>query len=526
MMIGALQGRRNFFLVRNLPNKARPTPPRLGVPQPPPVRALLWGFAVLIMLMPVAVWAQPPRSAQGGGEGPAREGTGLVRNDPRAFQGYTLLSPMQSKTTFLMDMEGRVVRSWATDFAPGRIAYLLDNGNLLRAAQQPNPPWGGHASAGGRMQEFTWDGELVWDFSYFSDTRLPHHDFARLPNGNVILIIKKKKTADEAIAAGRLPASVQGSELQVDALVEIRPTGKTSGEVVWEWHLWDHLIQDHNPDQANYGHVAAHPELVDLNFDEAILAMASSPGGTAPRFRSDWTHMNAVAYNEQLDQLVVSIHNLHEIWVLDHSTSTAEAAGHTGGRSGKGGDLLYRWGNPRAYRAGTREDQRLFGQHDSHWIEKGCPGEGHLMIFNNGAGRPAGSYSSVEEIVLPVDARGNYVRAPGGRYGPEQAVWSYTAPNPPDFYSNFISGASRLPNGNTLICSGANGILFEVTPDKKVVWQYMNPAWGDRERGPQGGGPSGRSLFRAYRYGADFAGLAGKDLTPGKPLEALAREVP
>jgi hypothetical protein len=54
-------------------------------------------------------------------------------------------------------------------------------------------------------------------------------------------------------------------------------------------------------------------------------------------------------------------------------------------------------------------------------------------------------------------------------------VWSYSAPKKTDFYSSFISGTQRLPNGNTLICSGANGTIFEVTPEKAIVWKYVNP---------------------------------------------------
>jgi hypothetical protein len=258
---------------------------------------------------------------------------------------------------------------------------------------------------------------------------------------------------------------------------------------------------------------------------------AGGPRGGGQRNSNDWTHTNAVAYNADLDQIMISIHNHSEVWIIDHSTTTAEAASHAGGRSGKGGDLLYRWGNPQVYRAGDAADQRLFVQHNAHWIPKGLPGAGHMLVFNNGHRGAGGQFSSVDEIVLPVDAQGRYTREAGEKFGPEFAVWSYTAPKETDFYSSFISGASRLPNGNTMICSGANGIMFEVTPDKKVVWQYMNSphgqpagAAGRGGRGGRGGGggPNPKSLFRAYRYGTEFAGLAGKELTPGKTLEEHA----
>lgn len=158
------------------------------------------------------------------------------------------------------------------------------------------------------------------------------------------MLVKEKKAAAEAVAAGRIPSTVEGTEVEPDSLVEIKPNGKTGGDVVWEWHLWDHLIQDFDKEKANYGDVAAHPERVDTNYN--VVA--------GQRANSDWTHSNAVDYNADLDEVLISLRNFSEIWIIDHRTTTAEAVGHMGGRRGSGGDLLYRWGNPRVYRAGTR----------------------------------------------------------------------------------------------------------------------------------------------------------------------------
>ena len=217
----------------------------------------------------------------------------------------------------------------------------------------------------------------------------------------------------------------------------------------------------------------------------------------------------------------MSVHAFSEFWIIDHSTTTAEAASHKGGRSGKGGDLLYRWGNPRAYRNGSKMEQRLFNQHNAHWIPHGLPGEGHMLVFNNGSGRPGGDSSSVDEIVLPVDSQGQYARNKRGPYGPAQAVWSYSAPKKSDFYSFFISGSQRLPNGNTLICSGANGTVFEVTPDKAVVWKYTNPVMGN-PGGPGGPGspPGGVDLFPMFVRGP-------LDLSPeqSKQIEDFQKEL-
>jgi hypothetical protein len=314
-----------------------------------------------------------------------------------------------------------------------------------------------------------------------------------MPNGHVLLIVWEKKTPQEAIAAGRRPETVGDRPLLPDCIIEIQPTGKTTGEVVWEWHVWDHLIQDHDSTKANYAVVGAHPELIDINFGEGTLASivakkdeldklraigyigAAGPGGKPAPVMPDWLHCNAVDYNPDLDQILLNSPEFNEFWIIDHSTTTAEAATHKGGKYGKGGDLLYRWGNPRAYRAGTVKDQKLFYQHNTHWLPHGIPGEGHILVFNNGRRRPGGAHSTVDELVLPMDSSGHYAHTPGKAFGPDGPVWSYAAPKKSEFSAPFISGADRLPNGNTFICTGPSGVIFEVTPEKEVVWKYINP---------------------------------------------------
>jgi hypothetical protein len=441
---------------------------------------------------------------------------GLSVNDPRALQGYTLMSPFVSPNTYLLDMQGRVVHMWKTDSSPALSAVLLENGHLLRPGSIGGDAgvFGPGPGVGGRIQEFTWDGELVWDFNFYNAKQLPHHDLTRLPNGNVLMVVWDRKTTEETIAAGRRPQMTGDQHFLPDSLVEIKPTGKTTGEVVWEWHLWDHLVQDFDKTKMNFGNVAMHPELVNINYGEDDLpfviaakagkdkgdkdkdgkvkegkdkakAAPTPPANNLFRVNPDFTHCNGVAYNADLDQIAVSVWKFSEFWIIDHSTTTAEAAGHQGGRGGKGGDLLYRWGNPWAYRAGTKADKKLFSQHNAHWIPKGLAGAGHILLFNNGVERPGGNHSSVDELELPVDSLGRYLVKPGAACGPDQPVWSYTAPKKNDFFSSFISGAQRLANGNTLICSGANGTIFEVTPEKEIVWKYVNPVKFGTPFGPQ-----------------------------------------
>ncbi len=501
--------------------------------------ALLATASAVLGFMATAARGDQPEEPK---PAPAKPKVGLLVNDEKACKGYTLLAPSFSTTTYLIDMEGRVVQSWKSDCTPGFSAFLLDNGNLLRTGAIPNPPFFGGGS-GGRIQEFTWDGKLVWDYSYYNDNELPNHDISRLPNGNVLMIVWEKKLSKDAIAAGRRPETVAKDGYMLSAsILQAQPTGKTTGKIVWEWHAWDHLIQDFDETKANYGDVGAHPELIDLNFGDAtIAAMVAKPdelkrlraigyvgnaGRQGMRPQTDWLHINAVACNAGLDQIMLSVFEFSELWIIDHSTKTTESASHTGGRYGKGGDLLYRWGNPRSYRAGTVRDQKLFGQHDTHWIDKGHPGEGHVLIFNNGLKRTGGAYSTVDEIVPPMDSQGGYEYTPGKPFGPDKAVWSYVARKRIDFYAPFISGAQRLPNGNTLICSGTNGTIFEVTPKGEIVWKYVNP----EEIGfPFGGPPGGVPLVGPPKLGEilpsflqDFMNLrAGQK----KEVEATEKEL-
>jgi hypothetical protein len=499
------------------------------------MRALLFG--VIILMVPGHALAQDEEDAQE---------TGVIVNEPGAFDGYTLFSPLDTAVTYLIDNEGRLVHAWHMEHKTFA-AYLLDNGNLLRPKSYGNDG-NGHFHGGGAgegVQEVTWDGEVVWEFVYSSEEHLMHHDVEPLPNGNVLIIAWERKSVEEAIAAGRDADTLDEDGVWPLHILEIEPTRPRGGRVVWEWHVWDHMIQDHDESKAHYGDVAAHPERVDVNppghwMDniteeerERLVALGYLGGGDADDDKekrgrgADWLHTNAIAYNAELDQIALSVLGVNEIWIIDHSTTTEEARGSTGGRYGKGGDLLYRWGNPFIYRALPESEQALFAQHDVTWIPDGYPGAGNLMIYNNGRGRPDGDYSSVVVIEPPMTPDGGYTIEPGKPFGPEEPVWEYTAPNKTDFYSSFISGARRLPNGNTLICQGSDGTFFEVTQDKEVVWRYVNPVIG-----PEGSSHRGEdeeptnAVFRAYRYGPDHPGLQGKDLSPGPLLEDYIKDHP
>ena len=228
----------------------------------------------------------------------------------------------------------------------------------------------------------------------------------------------------------------------------------------------------------------------------------NNPLGTAP----DWLHVNAVTLHPELDLIVLSVSSLNELWVIDHSTTTEEAASDAGGRWGRRAvTILWRWGSPRNYGAGLDSDTRLFSQHDPTWVPGERPGELRLLVFNNGGGR---EYSSVDELALPFDRDSGFRREDGRPFGPAEPAWSFRLPD--DCTSSFISGARLASNGNVLICSGAPGRFLQVTRDGRVVWDYENPFPGDREE--DGSEEPGFAVYRALPVPRDHPGLAGRDL--------------
>jgi hypothetical protein len=433
----------------------------------------------------------------------AQQTIGLFVNDRASYNGYTLFCPSAYETTYLIDNCGEVVHTWQSAYQPGLTGYLLPNGNLIRSAKlntNINFTAGGVA---GRVELFDWDGNILWYYDYNDSNKVSNHDIQVLPNGNVLMLAFYDITEDTALALGRNSATVDGGFWD-GRIIEVQPTGMGTGNIVWEWHASDHSIQDYDSTKANYGVVAANPDKININYPNNLDA--------------DWLHLNGIDYDESLDQILLSVHRFNEIWIIDHSTTTAEAASSIGGNTGNGGDLLYRWGNPAAYKRGTLSDQILYKQHDAQWVKPGYPNSGNITIFNNGQGRPAGDYSTVEMIVPPLLTDGNYTLQPGQPFGPDTAFYNYTANPPLGFYSRNISGAQALPNGNILVCEGTEGRLFEIAPNDSIVWQYIVPvnALGPVSQGLQ---PISNNTFQAVRYGVDFPAFAGKNLTPQGPIE-------
>ena len=427
---------------------------------------------------------------------------GLIYCNGNVQPGYTLFSPMGLETSYLIDQYGREVHSWTSPGEhPGLVSYLLDDGSILRPVNLGNNQ-PGEFSAGGSMGGFeriSWDGQLEWFWTFSSETYRSHHDIEPLPNGNILIIAWEYINSTEAEEKGKILSNKSSKQLGSssvwpDKVLEIKPVGNDDAEIVWEWSFWDHTIQDVDEAKNNYGNISEHPELLDINFGN----------------EQDWLHCNGIDYNHILDQIVLSCKSSNEIYIIDHSTTTEEARGSTGGNSGMGGDILYRYGNPENYGRGDFNDQLLFGQHDARWIEEGYPDAGKLMIFNNGNGRNV-SYSSVDVINLPFNGT-NYDIENNQSFGPENLSWTWDIGT--DMYSPIISGSTRLANGNTLITVGVQGTFIEVDYQGNIVWKYISPVSTDIMNQGDSIDAAANNVFKVARYDGNHPGLKGRELIP------------
>jgi hypothetical protein len=322
----------------------------------------------------------------------------------KCHNGYTLYSQAEnmdmshSKNVCLIDMNGNVVNKW--DITAGR-AKLLKNGNLLVLE-------GEYLGGGEVVREYEWDGRLVWEYEA---TRLPgraHHDFERLSNGNTLILSTEELPAEykEKVEDTRRRSA---RAIRGDAVFEVTP----AKEVVWEWHMYKH---------------------VDIN----RYCKMCNP--------ADWSHCNlvrALPENKRYEagdkrfkpgNVILSPRNLGFIFIVDRDTK----------------DVVWEYAGK--YAGG------LAGQHESHMIQKGLPGEGNILIFDNGAPPMRSLAHNGRSYVLEVDPV------------QKKVVWKYE--NMFKFYSAFQSSVQRLPNGNTLICESCGSRLFEVTQEGEIVWEY------------------------------------------------------
>jgi len=405
--------------------------------------------------------------------------------------------------SLLTDARGQLVHIWKTDLTGGGTpAYLMETGGVARVGVKDLAySRGGPVASTDTLQFTDRHGNALWELNAqdFDGIRF-HHDFALMKNGNVLVTTYEPLSAQEALNIGWDPGDQ--STIWTDGILEIKPFTDTGDyEVVWHWRFADHIVQDKFPDQPNYGVIADTPHRVDPHYPKNYL-----PKNTVRQ------HINSLDYNEELDQILLSSLIYDEIWIIDHSTSTEEAASSHGGKSGKGGDLLFRFGNPEVYDRGGPEDRVFLKQHDANWISPGLPGSGNILVHNNntrfkprGLGAPQQGASTNgtdapragRELLASNQGNSNVyelrpTREGVANYGPNldgvfqaETVWVFEHE---DYFADFQGGARRLPNGNTLLTDTTDYLVVEVDPRGDIVARY------------QGATP----VFKAFKYSANF----------------------
>ena len=409
----------------------------------------------------------------------------------QAFDGLTLVNTMGSRTCKLITNDGQAVKTWNCNSGVSYVPYLVPDSSIWRPGVYSGASMRG-AAYGGLIEHYSWNGSVIESFVWSNAYHQQHHDIHPMDNGHVMVVSWDRKTNAEARALGRQNLT---GDIWPDEVVEWDPSGDS---VAWEWHFWDHLIQDVDSTKPNYGAVREHPELLDIN-----LGMVQN---------GDWQHCNTVDYNEERDEVVITSHYLHELYVIDHSTTTEEAAGHTGGRHGKGGDFLYRWGNPQNYDRGTSADRIFYVVHGGNFVEESLPGAGNILILNNGdRSGSSNDYSVATEITPPLDSNDHYYIHPDSAFGPSAPTWSYE--NGSAFYSQHLGGAYRMPNGNTMVTLGASNKLVEVTSSGQVVWTYNT------------GGQTGRAVKYPRAFATGTEETESRQLRIGKAGATILRGV-
>ena len=395
----------------------------------------------------------------------------------QSFNGFALYNKAGNQTTYLIDENENIAHTWNLNTECNYTVQLKEDGNLIRGTKNSNNnifSSGNMAAEAGRVQEIDPQGNIVWDYIYSSIDHCSHHDLT-LIGDNVLITAWEKRTASELNDAGYNNAS---SEKWPTHFVELAPDGNGSATIVWEWHLWDHMIQDTDPNKPNYGIISDNPQLIDIN-----MISGGGPGS------GDWFHVNGVDYNEDLDQISFSSRFASEIYIIDHSTTTAEAASHSGGNSGMGGDILYRWGNPSNYNmSGTQVIPSAV--HDVRWItDDGRPNGGFLQVFNNSG--VSNNQSSIDGIDTPWDpTTSTYLRTPGQAFGPA----SYSTRYECQYSASGQSASDRMSNGNIFINTsggqGGAGVMYEVDPLGNIVW-----------------GPYNAQSHKGFRYECNYEGI-------------------
>ncbi len=386
--------------------------------------------------------------------------TGLTHRDSSSADGYTLISPIGGDHTYLLDEEGRIVHGWSAEGFQTGYGHLLPNGNLLaRGQEMVETEVGAYEAAGNAdiLLEMDWDGNEVWRWEHPSF----HHDMCRLPNGNTIVItwnLCDPKVAEQV--KGGMPLYreelIKGNPEHMAFILSGLGVGGRPRDL--SGYLSDTILEiSPSGDVIHSWNAWEHCDL-----EKDVMCPHEFP--------YEWTHSNSVKYVPE-GKVLLSFREISLVMMI----------------SWPEGDVLWRWGG----------DHLISHQHDATMTP-----EGNVLIFDNGTHHPVTPHSRVTEVDMKTD----------------EIVWQYVPHVVFSFFSGHIGGCERLPNGNTLICEGQSGRVFEVTKESKVCWEWISPFVLSFKN------IYCSMLFRAHRYAADGPELQGRVLDASR-YETLNREL-
>jgi len=409
--------------------------------------------------------------------------TGVTIYDPaRCWSGYTVFQAKEAGA-LLIDMNGGEVQLWKE--LHGMPNRILPGGHLIGSTGERSTAFG--SQDGIDLIQVDWDGNIVWRFNQYEFIEDPgeepqwmarqHHDYQRegnpvgyyapglepLTDRGKTMILSHKDIKNPVIC---------DKPLLDDTIIEVA----WEGDVIWEWVCSEHFEE-----------LGFREDAKNLLFRNPNWLKSGSGMG-------DWMHINSMSLlgpNRWFDAGDGRFHPDNIIWCARESNITAIVEKSTG-------RIVWRLGPNYDETAELRRLGWIIGQHHSHMIPRGLPGEGNILIFDNGGwagygspnpGSPTGFRNALRDYsrVLEIDPVSLKV------------IWQYTPveaglPFPVDanrFYSPFISSAQRLPNGNTLITEGSGGRIIEVTAGHEIVWEYISPYWGKMMKI--------NMIYRAYR---------------------------
>ena len=424
--------------------------------------------------------------------------TGATVYDPkRCWNGYTIFQAKEVGA-LLIDMNGGEVQLWKE--LHGMPNRILPGGHLIGSTGERNTAHG--SQDGIDLVQVDWDGKVVWRFDRYEYIEDPgeearwmarqHHDYQREGNpvgyyvpgmdakargGKTLILCHRNVTCSK----------ISDKPLVDDSFIEVDAKGK----ITWEWNCSEHF------DELGFS-------------EEAKNALARNPDMVLNGAFGDWAHINAMSTlgpNRWYDAGDARFHPDNIIW----DSRQANIIAITDKQTGK---IVWKLGPYFDSSPALRKMGQIIGQHHAHMIPRGLPGEGNILVYDNGGhagygapnpGAPTGlnnalrDHSRVLEFdPLTLEIIWRYPSRAGGPGGITDAL-----------YSSYISSAQRLPNGNTLITEGGDGRLFEVTAKHEIVWEYLNPY--TQKKRPM------NMVYRAYRVPYDWAPQAKRPIEKSVP---------